>query len=317
MSLDAGRVLIDDDHFIIQEDIGDSIGHCPDIVAGDQRGRHNGPEAELAFVFVVSAAGIPHFQHIRVVPVAGTGIGIERLIDIGDIQERAEVVVDIAGRPPEIGGVNHPGPHIVPAADGEYDGAAAIGQALAHQLVLGLQVQRSITAVFLQVIDAPGGVCRSILRFMALASAQRDTAACRRAAVAVNPELEPLGVDVIAQGLHAARKAIGIAHQIAVRIAGGVVHPVIVQDQVDIAGVSHPGADQCVGYLLDFGFVDSVAEAIIAVPSHGRRQGKPVCHPRAHEITFIRRSAPVFRNDAAAQGKEEKKADRSRKTGIL
>ena len=55
-------------------------------------------------------------------------------------------------------------------------------------------------------------------------------------AVTVNAKLEPLAVNVVAQGLHAARKTVGVVGEFAVCIAV-LSHPVVVKVQVNVARI--------------------------------------------------------------------------------
>src|SRR5574344_318373 len=65
-------------------------------------------------------------------------------------------------------------------------------------------------------------------------------------AVAVDTELEPFGMDVIAERLHSAGEPRRVRLQVAVRVAG-FRHPVIVQIQVDVPGVLHSGTHHHIG----------------------------------------------------------------------
>src|SRR5205823_1672420 len=105
-------------------------------------------------------------------------------------------------------------------------------------------------------------------------------------------ELEPLGMHVVRERLHATREADRIGHEPARRVAGDL--PAVVDHEILIARVAHAALHHCVRRLPDELRADVAPKVVPAVPAHRRgagetvieRAGGLVCHgePDARQI---------------------------------
>src|SRR5206468_12372811 len=119
------------------------------------------------------------------------------------------------------------------------DGTPGPGERVAERGVPARGVERvRVAPVFLDVIDAPLG---EALRVLFLVPVAAGTAlAGPPARVGVEAELEPFGVDVVGERLHAARKARGVRHPLPRPVARDL--PAVVDDQVPVSrGANAPG----------------------------------------------------------------------------
>src|SRR5207244_10652510 len=94
------------------------------------------------------------------------------------------------------------------------------------------------------------------------------------AGVGVEDELEPLGMDVLRQRLHATREADRIGHEPARGVAGDL--PAVVDHEILIARVAHAALRHRVRRLPDELRADVAPEVVPAVPAHRRRAGEAV-----------------------------------------
>ena len=99
-----------------------------------------------------------------------------------------------------------------------------------------------------------------------VAEAAFVTAAGLGAGAGVDAELEALGVDVVAEGLHVGEAVVGVEDALGVALA----LPGVVEVDVDVAGVLHAGGDELVGGAADVGVGDVVGEVVPTVPAHRR-----------------------------------------------
>src|SRR5258708_1884792 len=106
--------------------------------------------------------------------------------------------------------------------------------------------------------------------------ASRPFAAGHIPSAGIDAELESLGVEVIAQGLHARRKSGWVRLDFAFRVPADL--PAIVQVDVDVTGVPHSGAYHQVRRSLKYGLVDSHVKGVPTVPTHRRRLGQTISH---------------------------------------
>ena len=97
-ALAAQRILIDGDHFLVGQNVADLGAHAADIVAGHQRRRQQAPHAEVRAILGGGHAAIADFQHVGIVPVARSGIGLQTILQIQDLHH-AEAVLFLAACP--------------------------------------------------------------------------------------------------------------------------------------------------------------------------------------------------------------------------
>src|SRR5439155_18697666 len=155
-------------------------------------------------------------------------------VEIDQRDHARPAVANVAGGAPQVAGARPPLPRPVRAAlaDAEHDGPARLGERVTELGVLRRPVEPlGIAAMFLDVVDAalaegPG---------IDLLGAVRAGAALAglTPGVGVEAELEPAGMHVVGEGLHATGEAHGIGHE----PAGGVARhlPAVVHHEVLIA----------------------------------------------------------------------------------
>ena len=62
-------------------------GHIGDVGADQQRRGKHGPHAEVSAVLLGGHAAVADFQHVGIVPVAGTGIALEAGHQVDDLHD--------------------------------------------------------------------------------------------------------------------------------------------------------------------------------------------------------------------------------------
>ena len=72
------RVLVDRDDLRVRQDGRNPGGHVPHVVAGDERRRRDGPQAEMRLVLDRVQPGGAHLEHVGVVPAVGRAVGRRR-----------------------------------------------------------------------------------------------------------------------------------------------------------------------------------------------------------------------------------------------
>src|ERR1041384_3023321 len=115
-------------------------GHGADVVARHQRGRHQCPESEVRTGFGEGQAGPPDHEHVRVVPVPGTGLRGQRGGDVEDVADAHRVAVGVA---------------VLPDVEQVFGGAPQVGDLPPVVLVAG----DGVVAVGVDAVDdrPPGG----------------------------------------------------------------------------------------------------------------------------------------------------------------
>src|SRR5207247_7693170 len=124
------------------------------------------PEAEMGPRLGGGQAPVADLEHVRVVPVAGAGVGMEVGLEVDDVHHphpppalpAVPAVLDVAGAAPEVAHPlrPEPGPGAPPLADAEHDRAAAPPQGAAH-LPVGVAgvLALAVAPVVLQAFDSP------------------------------------------------------------------------------------------------------------------------------------------------------------------
>src|SRR5580704_16607906 len=136
----AERVLINGNHFLVRQDRPNLRAHVTQIIARDQRGSKDSPQADVGAIFGIGHAPVADLQHIGIVPMAGPGKAVETVLQIDDVYDAVRTavaiwpfdpafppVLDIASCAPQIAaGVFAPEPGFMgaPLADAEHDRTA-------------------------------------------------------------------------------------------------------------------------------------------------------------------------------------------------
>ena len=134
-----------------------------------------------------------------------------------------------------------------------------IGRLLHHH------VADKTAQVVLQVVDTPGSVKLRVLLLMAVRSFVAGAGLGSRRRVDAN--LEPLGMDIIGQGLHVGKLVVRVQYAVGVALA----FPRVVNVHVDVSSVLHPGGDNLVGGSANVLVGHLPGEVIPTVPAHGGR----------------------------------------------
>src|SRR6185437_9394643 len=203
-ALFAEAVLVDGDDVLVGQDRQGGAGGVGDVGAGDQGCGHLRPQRELGLLFG-GAHAVADFQHVRVVPVPGTGIGGQAHVAVEDGEHAAEAGVDVTGGAPGVPDARAPGPRALeaPVAQAEQDRPAGGGQCVAHRGVAALGAGTAVTGlidavgvavVVLEVVHAPGGEGVRVGGFVAEVAGVAG--AGHGAGVLVDAEFEAEGVHV-------------------------------------------------------------------------------------------------------------------------
>ena len=95
-------ILINGNHFFVEQDRLGFIGHGAHVVACQQRRRQERPEAHVSAILVGRHAAVTDFQHVRIIPVAGLGIGRDIKLLEANLIHRLPTIADVASGAPEI-----------------------------------------------------------------------------------------------------------------------------------------------------------------------------------------------------------------------
>ena len=141
----AHRVLIYGYHFLVGEDLAGLEVHLTEVVAAHEGRRHHAPHGEVGLVLIFREFSVTNLQHFHVVPVAGTGVGIEfggginalKDANPAPVEGAIEAGADVGGDSPKVADSLSPLPGLVlsPFADAEDDGTAGGLDGLRHSLV--------------------------------------------------------------------------------------------------------------------------------------------------------------------------------------
>ena len=151
-----------------------------------------------------------------------------------------------------------------------------------------------VAPVVFQIVDAPRRVLQRVLIFVAETAG--PSGASLRSGIGINAELQPERMNVVADGLHAMRKALRVGDDVGIGVAAHL--PAVVNVDVDVARVFHARLHHGVGHALDHVFADVAGELVPRVPAHGRSERE------------IRRGEAAFLCDGAASGNEKNKEGR-------
>ncbi len=84
-ALAAQCVLVHSDDFFIGENLLNLGLHIAQIVAGDEWGGQDRPQAEVRAIFSFGHAAIADFEHVGIVPVSGPSERIEANLQIDNV----------------------------------------------------------------------------------------------------------------------------------------------------------------------------------------------------------------------------------------
>ena len=137
--------------------------------------------------------------------------------------------------------------------------------------------------VVLEVIDPPR---RPVSRVDPLVAKGGGPALARDVPRArVDPEEQPLRVDVVAERLHAAREPLGVGLQVPVRAALRR-HPAIIYVHVPIPSVPQAGRHDGIGHLLDAILVQALAAHRVPRCRAGRKVSQ--VRPKVSQVRQVR-----------------------------
>ena len=269
----AQRILIDGDNLPVQENALILSRKLSKVVAQCQYRRHHAPHTHLSLIFRIVApystqiagwaalAVQSHYQHIHIRPLAVAHILGKRCGDIHDIEDTHSALVNnilphisyiIAGSPERTAYLLAPlfAVALSPLADAEHDVAARVLQGVGHALVASAcrgAVLRRVAIVVFQVVDPPRCERASVLLLEAQAGG--PSTAGKLGGVAVDAELQALGVHIVGQCLDAVGKFLGVGNDVVVAVASAL--PQVVDEDVLVAGLHEAVLHHGVGRFAD------------------------------------------------------------------
>nr|AWS27302.1 FunU14 [Streptosporangium sp. KD35] len=277
VALHPQGVLVDGDHLGVADDVAVQLGH---VGLSDQRGRHDGPEAELGLVLPGRHAAPAGLEQVRVVPAARPGVLTAQHVVLPGGHHAPVGVGQRGGHD-----VGTPGGGDLPAPEPR-DGAAVlvvhrerdrVAERVAHRRVerlgdlldvLAGEVRgRDRAPVVFEVVDAPARDLRPVGRLVPV-GARTAAGAGGGAGRVAEPEFEALAVDVVGECLDPAGETGGVGDE-AVLLVPLPGEPATIDDHVSVARRGQAVAGQRVGGVLDRRLGD-VAGEHTAVPAHGR-----------------------------------------------
>ena len=286
VALNAQGILVNGNHVLVQVEFLGLVAHLAYVRTDHDGCGHDGPHCHLRSLFFVREAVVAHFEHVRVVPVAGLCnlpilvVGIDNFVNAAVPRLRNPGGADIECGTPEVRNFRHP-VLVFPHANAKHNVAPGIAESLGHGgIVFFLSIRVRIAVIVLPVVYAPFGEFLGVLFFVTVRAALALPIAVvmvagTLTAVAVKPELEPLLVHIIGQGLHATRERCRVVLEVTLSIALGI-HPVVVQVKVNVACILQTGGHHRVGNFLNLFFVDVFMEHVPAVPSQRGRKHQTI-----------------------------------------
>src|SRR5436190_21593968 len=205
-----------------------------------------------------------------------SAIAMDRALATEDRHDARPVRLDVPAGAPEMTHRAGPGPRMRPApfADRkdhrsarrrERERPLRVKRARAHSI--------GVAPVDLDEVDSPVREEPSVAEFVA--EARGEAHAGLRARVGVDAEAQPEGMHALGDVADAARELRVIGDEIALTVALGP-HPAVVDHDVAIPRLAHPGPNQRLRRVDDEPIVDVALEGVPAVPAHRRRDREPV-----------------------------------------
>src|ERR1019366_1111685 len=284
-SLAAELVLVDCDDVFVGEDGLDLGLHVGQVISGEKRRGEYCPHGEVGAVLSQGEIAVADFEHVGIVPVARPRVFGQASLLADDVVNAAPIGPHVTGGAPEVAAEGgRPLPNRIPSvlAEGVDDRVVGGLKGLAHLVVggkhevhpRGLVVrglgQHDVLAkaakVVLEVVDAPGSVELGVLDFVV----QRGWVAGAGFASGsrVDAKLEALGVNVVGQSFHVREFVVGVKDTAGIAFA----FPGVIDVDVDVAGVFHPGGNDLVGGVTNVLVGNFACEVVPTVPAHGRGQ---------------------------------------------
>src|SRR5579884_1571334 len=233
-------------------------------------------------ILALAHAPVADLEHVRVIPMTRPCKRLESHLLIEDVEHAKAVplapfpgVMNVTRGAPEICYVLCPEPRFrrAPFTHGEHDVPPRLPQSIGHERVGFLGIAGPCVApVVLQIVDAPRGILPGVQELVSLTTGSTTTSLAP--SVGVDPELQSLAVNVVAERSHSRGEACWIRLDPAICIAHSM--PAVVDNHVSIACIPHTRGHHGVSRVADQLLVDIAAELIPAVPAHGRREREPV-----------------------------------------
>src|SRR2546425_289358 len=290
--LTAERILIDGEDLRRAEERACLVGHRAEVIPGHERRREHRPKPQVRAVLERGHPAVPDLEHVRIVPVARPGVAVEARLTVEHAREGGPRVLDVPAGAPQVPDRRRPLPRTraAPLADREHDGS--FGRSDRQR---PLRVERArpeavrVAPVDLYVVDAPLGEPSRVTELVAEARGKSLTRV--RPGVGVDAEPQAQRVHVVGDRPDPVRELRRVGDEVASGVALTGLPPVVDHD-VAVAGLAHPGGDDRLGGLADEDVVDLRAEPIPAVPAHrGRRRQPVVGLPQSHGPGSLWRSA--------------------------
>src|SRR5712692_10644239 len=121
-------------------------------------------------ILCVSHFAVADFEHVRIVPRAGSSrFGMLLIGIVQDLEHACPLVLNVAGCAPQVASGRSPSPRLLlsPVADAEHYRPPALRQRLAELRVLFLWIETfSMAPIDLDVVDSPRGVRSGVLQFV-------------------------------------------------------------------------------------------------------------------------------------------------------
>src|SRR5439155_16851048 len=272
----AEPVLIERDDLGGGEDRDRVVAHRAEVVPGDEwRGEHR-PEREVRPALAGGELAVRDLQHVGIVPVARARVRMECALATQDRHDARAVGLDVPAGAPAMTDRAGPGPRVRPAPFADRkdhrsprrpprERRLRVERARAHSI--------GVAPVDLDEVDPPVREEPSVAEFEA--EARGEAHAGLRARVGVDAEAQPEGMHALGDVADAARELRGIGNEIALTVALGP-HPAVVDHDVAIPRLAHPGPNQRLRRVDDEPLVDVALEGVPAVPAHRRRDREPV-----------------------------------------
>ena len=280
-SLASERVLVHGYGLTVGENLDRLHIHVPEVVSAHQRRREHAPHREVGDLLVTAHVPVSDLEHLRVIPVAGTGILIQfghrvyatEYTDSAPVETAVEAGTDVRSHSPEMSYALAPFPRLVLAPFAyaqDYRPSGGLDCVCHGQICASRILSLVVTPVIFEIVHAPVGIGLRIYELIAHAS--RPALTGMSAGAGVYAEFQPEAVHIVGNRLHSVRKAFRIGDYDPVGIPADL--PAVVDDDIFVARVLHSGSYHGVRHLHDHGGAHVAAELVPAVPAHRRGRGK-------------------------------------------
>src|SRR5258707_10654638 len=97
LALHTCWILIDRNYFLVRKNLANLWFHVTQVVTRNQRSRQNRPQTEVSTIFCRRHAIVTHLEHVRIIPVARSSVGLKTSLLIPDVEH--SIVATIARLP--------------------------------------------------------------------------------------------------------------------------------------------------------------------------------------------------------------------------